>query len=143
MKKLFVLTAILGLTAATFAAVPSAPSGAFVPGLVTIPATNAISAPVGFFPAALVYGAPFKPANATMFSWLPNAEPDLGGYNVYFGDLLNTNVFAKLPVPKAVNSVVLLGLNTNVVYGIYVTATNTASQESPSSVLVVLKPGTP
>ena len=100
---------------------------------------------MGFFPTALVYSPTnvFKPAYATMLQWSANPEPDLAGYNVYFGDIVNTNVFAKVSVPKPVNAVVFLGLSTNVVYGIYSTAVNTASQESSPSTLIVIKPGTP
>ena len=144
MKRTLCLFAVLSLTVAAFAAAPSAPSGAFVPGLVSVPTTNAISAPVGFFPVALVYTpGVFKPNTATMLQWTPNTEPDLLGYNVYFGDVINTNLFSKVSVPKGVNAVVFLGLNTNVVYGLYSTAVNTSTQESPPSTLVVLKPGTP
>lgn len=145
MKKLLCFLSILSLTVAAFAATPSAPSGAFVPGLTTTPTTNAISAPMGFFPVALVYNASgiFTPAKATMFQWNPNVEADLLGYNLYFGDILAATNFPKLSVPKNVNNVVLLNLNTNIAYGFYVTAVNTSAQESAPSTLVVLKPGTP
>lgn len=133
------------LAAAAFAAPPAPPSGALVAGLTTLPVTNAVSAPVGFFPVALVYSPTtvFKPAYATAFDWNPNTEADLAGYNVYFGDLVNTNVFAKLTVPKVTTAVVFLNLSTNVVFGFYATAFNTTAQESSPSTLVVLKPGTP
>lgn len=135
------LLAVAGLQAAQ----PAAPSGAFVSGLTTSPTTNAISAPAGFFPAALVYNGTniFKASNSTMFTWTANTEPDLLAYNVYFGDMLSSNAFTKLSLPKSVTSVVLLGLNTNVAYGIYATALNTSAEESKPSTLVVLKPGTP
>jgi hypothetical protein len=133
------------LAAAVLAAPPAPPSGALVSGLTTVPATNAVSAPVGFFPISLVYSPAtvFKPSYATAFQWSANTEADLAGYNVYFGDLVNTNVFAKLTVAKPVNVVTFLNLNTNIVYGFYATAFNTTAQESSPSTLVVLKPGTP
>jgi hypothetical protein len=145
MRKSFCSILFVMLAAAAFAAAPAAPSGALVAGLTTTPVTNAVSAPVGFFPIALVYSPStvFKPAYATAFQWSPNTEPDLAGYNAYFGDLVNTNVFAKLTVAKSVNAVVFLNLSTNVVYGFYATAFNTSAQESAPSALVVLKPGTP
>lgn len=137
------LIAALAITA--LAAPPAPPLGAYVPGLTTVPVTNAVNAPFGFFPVALVYSPTtvFKPATATMFQWVGNTESDLGGYSVYFGDIVSSNALAKLTVPKPVNAVVFLGLNTNVVYGFYTTAFNTALQESQPSTLVVLKPGTP
>lgn len=145
MKRIVCLLALLSLSVAAFAAVPAAPSGAFVPGLTTTPTTNAISTPIGFYPVALVYNASaiFPPSKATMFQWTPNTESDLLGYNVYFGDITATAPFPKLSVPKVVNNVVLLNLNTNIAYGFYVTAVNTSAQESGPSTLVVLKPGTP
>lgn len=136
---------ILSLTVAAFAAAPSAPSGAFVPGLATTPSTNAIQAPQGFFPVALVYNGTniFTPAKTTTFQWQPNSESDLLGYNVYYGDILSPVAFPKVSVPKTVNLVIFTGLSTSTAFGFYVTAVNTSAQESPPSTLVVLKPGTP
>ena len=145
MKRIICLLAVLSLTVAAFAAAPSAPSGAFVPGLTTVPTTNAISSPQGFFPAAIVYNASsiFTASNSTMFKWNANTETDLLGYNVYYGDILQTTAFAKISVGKSVNAVIFMGLNTATPFGFYATAVNTSAQESAPSTLVVLKPGTP
>jgi len=78
-----------------------------------------------------------------MFKWNANTETDLAGYNVYYGDILLTNAFAKISVGKTVNAVIFLGLSTTTPFGFYATAVNTSAQESAPSTLVVLKPGTP
>ncbi len=140
---------LLGLLAvftacSLWAAAPASPQ-AFVPsGVTTAVTTNAVSAPAGFFAQALVYAPTniFKPSTATLFSWTPSSATDLAGYRFYYGDLLTASTFPRLEVNKTVSGVILLGLNTNTVYGFYVTAYNTAAEESAPSTLVVLKPGT-
>jgi hypothetical protein len=144
-KSITNLALVLSLMAsAAIAAPPVPPVGVFAPAATVAPQTNAISAPVGFFPVALVYvpSSVIKPATSTMLQWQPSADPTVTTYNFYFGDIMGTNAFPKLTVPKAVSSVVLLSLNTNVVYGFYVTAVNSGSEESAPSSLVLLKPGT-
>jgi len=145
MKRVLYTLFLLSMAAVAFAAAPAAPSGASVPGLATTPSTNAIQAPQGFFPVAIVYNGTniFTPAKATLFQWQPNVEADLSGYNVYYGDILSPTLFPKISVSKTVNLVIFTGLNTNTSFGFYVTAVNTTAQESTPSTLVVLKPGTP
>ena len=140
-----IIASVLLASITLLAAPPAPPQAIMVSGTSTLPTTNSISAPVGFFPVALVYNSTniIKPsASVTMIQWQPNTESTLLSYNLYFGDLVNTNVFPKLSIPKIVNSAVFINLNTNLVYGFYVTAYNTTAEESAPSSLVVLKPGT-
>jgi hypothetical protein len=123
------------------AAAPAPPSGAYAPGLTITPSTNAVVAPQGFFPVALVYSPTnlFSPSYATAFQWTPTTDTTVTNYNIYYGGMASTNAFNKVSVPTTVTAATFLNLNTNLVYGIYCTAVNPSGESGPST-LVVLVP---
>ncbi|MDQ7779968.1 MAG: fibronectin type III domain-containing protein, partial [Planctomycetota bacterium] len=71
--------------------------------------------------------------------WLPNSEPDLAGYNVYYSSspwiLANTSL-----IPPTTTQFTVTHLTNGVTYSFVVTAVDTAGNESEYSAIVIATP---